>query len=102
MSLRLAPLVTLAVALLAGCASQAHKPIQLSDGARASVAILETTDIHANVLSFDYYKLKPDDSLGFERTATLIRRARTEFPNTFLFTAATPSRAACRPTIRRS
>jgi 2',3'-cyclic-nucleotide 2'-phosphodiesterase/3'-nucleotidase len=49
------------------------------------VAILETTDIHANVLSYDYYKLKPDDSLGFERTATLIRRARTEFPNTFLF-----------------
>ena len=85
MSLRLAPLVTLAVALLAGCASQAHKPIQLSDGARASVAILETTDIQANVLSFDYYTLKPDDSLGFERTATLIRRARTEFPNTFLF-----------------
>jgi 2',3'-cyclic-nucleotide 2'-phosphodiesterase / 3'-nucleotidase len=85
MSLRLAPLVTLAVTLLAGCASQVHKPIQLSDGARASVAILETTDIHANVLSFDYYKLKPDDSLGFERTATLIRRARAEFPNTFLF-----------------
>src|ERR1700729_584217 len=85
MSLRLAPLITLAVTLLAGCASQAHKPIQLSDGARANVAILETTDIHSNVLSFDYYKLKPDDSLGFERTATLIRRARTEFPNTFLF-----------------
>jgi 2',3'-cyclic-nucleotide 2'-phosphodiesterase / 3'-nucleotidase len=85
MSLRPAPLVTLAFTLLAGCASQAHKPVQLSDGARANVAILETTDIHANVLSFDYYKLKPDDSLGFERTATLIRRARTEFPNTFLF-----------------
>ena len=79
------PLAALAVALLAGCASQAHKPIQLSDGARANVAILETTDIHANVLSFDYYKLKPDDSLGLERTATLIRRARAEFPNTFLF-----------------
>ena len=86
MSLRLTPLVTLAVILLAGCAtSQSAKPIQLSDGARAKVAILETTDIHANVLSYDYYKLRPDDSLGFERTATLIRRARAEFPNTFLF-----------------
>jgi len=80
------PLAALAVALLAGCASHAVKPNPLlQDGARANVAILETTDIHANVLSYDYYKLKPDDSLGYERTATLIRRARSEFPNTFLF-----------------
>ena len=89
MSLRFTPLATslvaLTVALLAGCASHASKPVELSDGARAKVAILETTDIHANVLSYDYYKLRPDDSLGFERTATLIRRARAEFPNTFLF-----------------
>lgn len=85
MSLRRLSLATLAAALLAGCASQASKPNQLQDGSRANVAILETTDIHANVLSYDYYKLKPDDSLGYERTATLIRHARTEFPNTFLF-----------------
>ena len=85
MSLRHATLIILATSMLASCASQAPKPIKLSDGARANVAILETTDIHSNVLSFDYYKLKPDDSLGFERTATLIRRARAEFPNTFLF-----------------
>jgi len=85
MSLRHTTLIILATSMLASCASQAPKPIKLSDGARANVAILETTDIHSNVLSFDYYKLKPDDSLGFERTATLIRRARAEFPNTFLF-----------------
>ena len=79
-------LAALAAALLAGCANHADKPNPLlQDGARANVAILETTDIHANVLSYDYYKLKPDDSLGYERTATLIRRARAEFPNTFLF-----------------
>jgi len=85
MSPRLTLLVAFAAALLAGCASHASRPVVLSDGARANVAILETTDIHANVLSYDYYKLKPDDSLGYERTATLIRRARAEFPNTFLF-----------------
>ncbi|OOG59382.1 bifunctional 2',3'-cyclic-nucleotide 2'-phosphodiesterase/3'-nucleotidase [Rhodanobacter sp. C03] len=86
MSPRRLPLTILAASLLAGCASHAVKPNPLlQDGARANVAILETTDIHANVLSYDYYKLKPDDSLGYERTATLVRRARAEFPNTFLF-----------------
>ena len=71
-----------ALALLSGCASQ---PTKLPDGIQAKVAILETTDVHSNVLSYDYYKLKPDSTLGYERTATLIRRARAEFPNTFLF-----------------
>jgi 2',3'-cyclic-nucleotide 2'-phosphodiesterase/3'-nucleotidase len=80
-----APLLALGAALLAGCAGLPWQGGRAPDGARASVAILETTDVHANVLSYDYYKLKPDTSLGYERTATLIRRARAEFPNTFLF-----------------
>ncbi|EIL97117.1 bifunctional metallophosphatase/5'-nucleotidase [Rhodanobacter thiooxydans] len=79
------PLLVLGAALLAGCSSLPWAAGKTPDGARASVAILETTDVHANVLSYDYYKLKPDPSLGYERTATLIRRARAEFPNTFLF-----------------
>lgn len=78
-------LLALAAALLAGCSSLPWKSASVPDGARASVAILETTDVHSNVLSYDYYKLKPDDSLGYERTATLIRRARKEFTNSFLF-----------------
>ena len=84
---RLAILTTLAAALLASCATpgthQAPRP--LADGAHLDVAILETTDIHSNILSYDYYKLKDDPTLGYERAATLIRRARAEFPNTFLF-----------------
>ncbi|MDW2980026.1 MAG: bifunctional 2',3'-cyclic-nucleotide 2'-phosphodiesterase/3'-nucleotidase [Rhodanobacter sp.] len=80
-----APLLALGAALLAGCSSLPWAAGRTPDGARANVAILETTDVHANVLSYDYYKLKPDPSLGYERTATLIRRARAEFPNTFLF-----------------
>ncbi|RCS29499.1 bifunctional 2',3'-cyclic-nucleotide 2'-phosphodiesterase/3'-nucleotidase [Rhodanobacter denitrificans] len=78
-------LLALGAALLAGCAGLPRASGTTPDGARASVAILETTDVHANVLSYDYYKLKPDDSLGYERTATLTRRARAEFPNSFLF-----------------
>ena len=80
-----APLLALGAALLAGCSSLPWAAGKTPDGARANVAILETTDVHANVLSYDCYKLKPDPSLGYERTATLIRRARAEFPNTFLF-----------------
>ena len=79
------PLLALGAALLASCSSLPWAAGRTPDGARANVAILETTDVHANVLSYDYYKLKPDASLGYERTATLIRRARAEFPNTFLF-----------------
>ncbi|TAL85665.1 MAG: bifunctional 2',3'-cyclic-nucleotide 2'-phosphodiesterase/3'-nucleotidase [Rhodanobacter sp.] len=70
--------------LLAGCAALPRQPL-LADGARAKVAILETTDVHSNVLSYDYFKLKADPALGFERTATLIHRARAAFTNTLLF-----------------
>ena len=89
MSPRLTPfalsLLALGTVLLASCASLPWTAGKTPDGARANLAILETTDVHSNVLSYDYYKLKADDSLGYERTATLIRRARAEFPNTFLF-----------------
>jgi 2',3'-cyclic-nucleotide 2'-phosphodiesterase/3'-nucleotidase len=72
--------------LLIGCASVppgatlAETPV----GAQATLALLETTDLHANVLSYDYYKLKADPSIGLERTATLIKQARAEFPNNLL------------------
>jgi len=84
MSLRpLLPL--LAAAVLAGCATHPTAPAVAPDGTRADVAILETTDVHANVLSWDYFKAKDDPTVGYERVATLIRRARAEFPNSFLF-----------------
>jgi 2',3'-cyclic-nucleotide 2'-phosphodiesterase/3'-nucleotidase len=53
-------------------------------GTHATLAILETTDLHANVVGYDYFKLAPDASLGLDRTATLIGEARREFPNTLL------------------
>lgn len=70
-----------AAVFLAACSSI---PAKAPQGARASLAILETTDLHANVLSYDYYKLAPDASLGLERAATLIRQARKDFPNSLL------------------
>lgn len=90
---RLAALAALAaLLLLAGCASQPVggpdqplRPGQLPDGLRADVAILETTDLASHILGYDYHAQKVDPTLGFEHTVTLIRRARDQFTNTFLF-----------------
>ncbi len=80
-------LLALAALLLSSCSGLPWQSGKIPDGARAKVAILETTDLHFNVLSYDYYRLEPDLTVGFERTATLIRRARQELPNNFLFDA---------------
>ena len=54
-------------------------------GAALDVAILATTDLHANVLGYDYYKLAEDKSYGVDRSATLIANARKQHANTLLF-----------------
>ncbi|WP_432731997.1 bifunctional 2',3'-cyclic-nucleotide 2'-phosphodiesterase/3'-nucleotidase [Variovorax sp. W6] len=63
----------------------APAPAPVAAGTRTTVALLETTDLHFNVRSYDYFKLAEDKSYGYERTATLINAARKEFPNTMLF-----------------
>ena len=83
-------MAALSAALLAACATApADKTTARgsapADGATLDLAILETTDVHSNILSYDYYKQKDDPSFGYERLATLIRQARKEFPNTVLF-----------------
>ncbi|WP_334004169.1 bifunctional 2',3'-cyclic-nucleotide 2'-phosphodiesterase/3'-nucleotidase [Burkholderia gladioli] len=57
---------------------------QAPAGTRATLALLETTDLHTNVLSYDYFKLAADSSIGFERVATLIAAARKQYPNNLL------------------
>ena len=47
--------------------------------------ILETTDLHMNLLDYDYYQDKATDQYGLARTATLIKAARAEAPNSLLF-----------------
>ena len=89
MNLRRITATLVAIALLAsfGCARSPTRSQPAADGARATLAILESTDIHTNILSYDYYKLGEDDSLGFERMASLVRQARSEYPNSMLFDA---------------
>src|SRR5262249_9330280 len=60
----------LAAALaLAACAPQATRQSAPAAGTKLHLALLETTDIHTNVLSYDYFKLAEDKNIGFERAA---------------------------------
>jgi len=51
---------------------------------QAHLRIMETTDIHVNVLPYDYYADKPNDTMGLARTATLIDAVRKEATNAML------------------
>ncbi|WP_038175204.1 2',3'-cyclic-nucleotide 2'-phosphodiesterase [Vibrio pacinii] len=46
--------------------------------------IVETTDIHTNVMDYDYYKDKPSQKIGLTRAATLVKQARAEVENSVL------------------
>lgn len=46
--------------------------------------ILETSDLHANMMDYDYYKLEPTEKFGLTRTAALIKQARNEVANSIL------------------
>ena len=47
--------------------------------------IMETTDVHMNLLSYDYYQDKATEQFGLSRAITLIKAARSEAPNSLLF-----------------
>ncbi|WP_278187278.1 MULTISPECIES: bifunctional 2',3'-cyclic-nucleotide 2'-phosphodiesterase/3'-nucleotidase [Bacillaceae] len=54
----------------------------------ANLRILETTDLHSNVLAYDYYLDSGKDiKFGLSKTATLIQQARSEAKNSMLFDA---------------
>ena len=42
----------------------------------AQLRILETSDIHANIMDYDYYQSKDDITIGLARTASLLHVAR--------------------------
>ena len=79
-------LLVAALALTA-CVTQKGREKAPMAGTQLRLALLETTDLHTNVLSYDYYRLAEDKTLGFERAAQLVRSARKEFDNTLTFDA---------------
>ncbi|MCU6669373.1 2',3'-cyclic-nucleotide 2'-phosphodiesterase [Enterobacteriaceae bacterium H4N4] len=52
--------------------------------ATVDLRILETTDLHSNMMDFDYYKDAPTEKFGLVRTASLINAARGEVKNSVL------------------
>ena len=51
---------------------------------QAHLRLMETTDIHVNLMPYDYYADKPNDTMGLTRTATLIDEIRAEAGNSML------------------
>jgi len=52
--------------------------------ATVDLRIMETTDLHSNMMDFDYYKDAPTEKFGLVRTASLINAARSEVKNSVL------------------
>ncbi|WP_345857057.1 bifunctional 2',3'-cyclic-nucleotide 2'-phosphodiesterase/3'-nucleotidase [Shewanella algae] len=76
-------LVTLAVAAamgLSACGSDNKDEPTVS----VDLRVLETTDLHTNIMDYNYYSGKEDPTIGLARTASLIHAARKEVTNTVL------------------
>ncbi|MGI9277090.1 MAG: bifunctional 2',3'-cyclic-nucleotide 2'-phosphodiesterase/3'-nucleotidase [Endozoicomonas sp.] len=71
---------TLSAAILAGLASLSGTAF----AATIELRIMETTDIHSNVMDYDYYRNQPTEQFGLARVATLINQAREEVKNSIL------------------
>lgn len=54
------------------------------EGQSVDVRILATTDLHTNLVNYDYYQDKPAETLGLAKTAVLIEDAKAENPNVIL------------------
>jgi 2',3'-cyclic-nucleotide 2'-phosphodiesterase / 3'-nucleotidase len=61
-------------------------PAAAQDGAvTVDLRIMETTDLHVNMVNYDYFADKPTDEYGFAKTASLIKQARQVAKNSLLF-----------------
>ena len=61
-----------------------NKTNQPVEGQEVDVRILATTDLHTNLVNYDYYQDKPAENVGLAKTAILIEEAKKENSNTIL------------------
>ncbi|MBU0582205.1 MAG: bifunctional 2',3'-cyclic-nucleotide 2'-phosphodiesterase/3'-nucleotidase [Alphaproteobacteria bacterium] len=74
----------LAGSAAAGALVMLHPFAARAQANQAHLRIMETTDIHVNLLPYDYYADKPNDTMGLSRTASLIDAIRAEAGNAML------------------
>lgn len=67
---------------VSACNSDDDTPI--AQTVQLDLRILETTDLHTNIMDFNYYSGQVDPTIGLARTASLIRAARNEVTNAVL------------------
>src|SRR5471030_2473705 len=84
MKINLVMYAALAAVGLVGCGGTNTTTQTIPDGTTVSLALMETTDIHSNVLGYNYYGLAADATVGLDRASTLIQGARAENPNNVL------------------
>jgi len=65
--------------------ASAALPAAAQTPARLKLRVLETTDLHVNVVPYDYFRDGPDDTVGLAKTASLIKAAQGEAKNSLLF-----------------
>ncbi|WP_446470538.1 bifunctional 2',3'-cyclic-nucleotide 2'-phosphodiesterase/3'-nucleotidase [Xenorhabdus stockiae] len=54
------------------------------NAATVDLRVMETSDVHSNLMDFDYFKDKPTEQFGLVRTASLIKAAKSEVINAIL------------------
>ncbi|MGL5136547.1 MAG: bifunctional 2',3'-cyclic-nucleotide 2'-phosphodiesterase/3'-nucleotidase, partial [Beijerinckiaceae bacterium] len=82
---RLSRRETMIGAMATGVVAVAGSAFAQSGANLVKLRILETTDIHVHVHSYDYYRDAADDTVGLARIASLVDKARGEARNTLLF-----------------
>lgn len=56
----------------------------IAENTQLKLRLMETTDIHMNLLNYNYFKGKTDEKIGLSKAATLIKAARAEVTNSLL------------------
>lgn len=76
--------LVLATSLIA--CSKPSAPVQSTvvEPTTIQLRVLETTDLHANIMDYNYYTGESDPTIGLARTASLIKQARAEVTNSVL------------------
>ena len=74
----------LSLAVIAGLGLATLPTFAADSGEVIKLRVVETTDLHANFMDYDYYKDKPSLKIGLARTATLVKEARAEVINSVL------------------